>query len=88
MLSDSSTIAATKVGDDENTEMMMGAGKDKNLGCRDKFNNLITFYYIAGIEVSRTPKGLPEQLAIVLTYQCKLFLGLPHATVDNEGVAY
>lgn len=27
-----------------------------------------------GIEVSRTPKGFPEQLAIVLTYQCRLFL--------------
>ena len=27
--------------------------------------------------MSRTPKGLPEQLAIVLTYQCKLFLFLP-----------
>ena len=27
-----------------------------------------------GIEVSRTPKGKPEQLAIVLTYQCKLIL--------------
>ena len=24
--------------------------------------------------MSRTPKGLPEQLAIVLTYQCKLIL--------------
>jgi hypothetical protein len=32
------------------------------------------YEYFAGIEVSRTPKGLPEQLAIVLTYQCKLFL--------------
>jgi len=30
----------------------------------------------AGIEVSRTPKGHPEQLAIVLTYQCKLFLNI------------
>jgi len=29
---------------------------------------------IVGIEVSRTPKGYPEQLAIVLTYLCKLFL--------------
>ena len=27
-----------------------------------------------GLEVSRTPKGLPEQLAIALTYQCKLVL--------------
>jgi hypothetical protein len=27
-----------------------------------------------GLEVSRTPKGHPEQLAIVLTYQCKLVL--------------
>ena len=29
---------------------------------------------INGLEVSRTPKGLPEQLAIALTYQCKLIL--------------
>ena len=31
-------------------------------------------YLFSGIEVSRTPKGLPEQLAIALTYRCKLFL--------------
>src|SRR5580692_5593539 len=41
---------------------------------REKYINLFTFFNIAGIEVSRTPKGFPEQLAIVLTYQCKLFL--------------
>ena len=29
---------------------------------------------VNGLEVSRTPKGLPEQLAIALTYQCKLVL--------------
>ena len=27
-----------------------------------------------GIEVIRTPIGCPEQLAIVLTFQCRLFL--------------
>ena len=30
--------------------------------------------FICGLEVIRTPKGLPEQLAIALTYQCKLVL--------------
>jgi len=36
-----------------------------------RYKNAIYFY---GLEVNRTPKGLPEQLAIVLTYQCKLVL--------------
>ena len=29
---------------------------------------------VFGIEVIRTPIGCPEQLAIALTYQCRLFL--------------
>ena len=37
-----------------------------------------------GLEVSRTPKGLPEQLAIVLTYQCKLVLILYQIRTDNS----
>ena len=37
-----------------------------------------------GLEVSRTPKGLPEQLAIVLTYQCKLILILYQIRTDNS----
>jgi len=39
------------------------------------FIKLISNKFYNGIEVSRTPKSIiPEQLAIALTYQCKLFL--------------
>ena len=31
-------------------------------------------FFNNGLEVIRTPKGFPEQLAIALTYQCKLIL--------------
>ena len=34
--------------------------------------------------MSRTPKGYPEQLAIVLTYQCKLVLILYQIRTDNS----
>jgi hypothetical protein len=43
-----------------------------NDGEMEAVKGLNSYPYYIGLEVSRTPKGLPEQLAIVLTYQCKL----------------